>query len=129
MRVETHDDMLLLEAREAFTAARDDVLAEAYRQARKYSKSGKFADSIVATDVTEADGRLTASVGSPLVSARAKERGAYIEAKAGKWLTFMGNEGHLVRVAAVRIPKQPAVVPAGRLFIDFMRARLKAARR
>jgi hypothetical protein len=78
MRIESHAEVLVGEAEQAFTEARDDVLEEARHNAAKYSRTGKFERSLEATDVVEEDGRLVARVGSPLSSAAAKERGAYV---------------------------------------------------
>lgn len=128
MRIESHAELLVEEVAEAFILARNDVLEEARHNAAKYSKTGKFERSLEATDVEADADALTARVGSPLASAAAKERGAYVTPKRKPWLVFMGQEGHLVKVAAVRLPRRPAVVPAGRRFPEFMLERLREIR-
>lgn len=128
MRIESHDEVLLAEAELAFERAKGDVLEEAVRLASRYSRTGKFADSLVVTRTSDVAGRLVARVGSPLISAHAKEVGAYITAKAGPYLTFRVG-GQWVKVPAVRLPRRPAVVPAGRQFPVHMTERLRELRK
>lgn len=127
MRIETHDELLFAESDIAFERAKLDVLEEAERLAERHSRTGKFARSLVATDTAQVDGRLVARIGSPLSSARAKEKGAYIVAKHGPHLVFRVG-GHVVKVGAVRLPPQPTVIPAGRQWRSFVTARLRELR-
>lgn len=127
MNLISYADRLHLAVANAFDAAVDDTLEEAVRNAERYSKSGKFADSLQRTDPVESTDRLEARIGSPLRSARAKERGAYIAAEKAKHLVFDAGQG-VRKATAVRIPAQPAVTPAGRRFREFMTGRLREAR-
>lgn len=120
-RIERH-------VRGAFEAAADDVVTLAQATARKDSRTGRFAGSITRTDAVDVGGgRLEARVGSPLSSARAKERGAYIRAKRGPYLVFNAGDG-VRKVEAVRLAPQPAVTPAGARFPRLMAARLEQGR-
>lgn len=128
MRVESYDEVLLGEVVQAFTDARDDVLAEAQRIASQRSRTGRFEASLEASQVVELEGRLVARVGSSLVSAKAKERGAYIVPKNEPVLTFRVG-GRWRRAQAVRLPAYPVVTPAARRFAEFMAQRLREQRR
>lgn len=130
MRFESHADaMLTASAEAAFDAAVDDVVMLAKLNARRHSRTGKFEGSITRTATERTGGgRLAARVGSPLVSARAKEQGAFIRPQPGRPLTFRTRDG-VRRIAfpdGVRFAAQPAVVPAGQRFPEIMLARLRA---
>lgn len=135
MRIESNAAALLEEVAAAFEAAKDDVVTEARRRAGKHSRTGRFRDSITDTETSVSDGELVARVGSPLVSAKVKETGGFIQSKrsaaegrlAGH-MRFRIRGGPWVALEAFRIPAQPAVAPAGRFFPDFFRARLGEAR-
>jgi hypothetical protein len=107
----------------AFDHAVDDTVDQAQTNADRYSKSGKFADSITRTEPVQRGDRLTARIGSPLVSARAKEKGAFIQAKRGPYLVFNAGDG-VRKVGSVRVPPRPVVGPAVKRFPQFMRDRL-----
>jgi len=113
----------------AFEAAVDDVVTLARANAARHSRTGTFERSITRTDTVEtASGRLEARVGSPLSSAKAKEKGAYIRARRGPYLVFQTNDGWR-KVAAVRLAPQPAVAPAAARFQAILLARIKDAGR
>lgn len=106
-----------------FGLAADDVVRLA--QARAPKRTGRFARSIQRTAVRhEGASRLVCEVGSPLVSARAKEKGALISAKRGRYLVFNAGSG-VRKVTAVRLRPQPSVTPAGRQFTRLLAARLR----
>jgi hypothetical protein len=113
----------------AFDAAVDDTVDEAQLLASRYSRTGKRERSITRTPPVEVgSGRIEARIGSPLVSAKAKEKGAYVQAKRGKYLVFR-VPGGVVKVEAVRLAPQPAVAPAAARFPQFMAQRLAEALR
>jgi hypothetical protein len=128
MRFESHaKERILDRVTGAFDAAVDDTTDNAQLEASKYSRTGKRERSITRTPPVEVGAdRLEARVGSPLVSARAKERGAFVQAKRGKYLVF-AVPGGVVKVESVRLSPQPAVVPAGKRFPQFMARRLTEA--
>lgn len=126
MRVESHPEKLLEGIAVAFADAVQDTLEEARRIASRSSRTGKFAASLEATDVALTSNGYEAAIGSPLASARAKEKGAFIQAKRAPYLVIPQPDGSVRKVKAVRLPPRPAVVPAGRRFPEFMTARLKA---
>lgn len=116
--------------RRAFDAAVDDTVAVAQANAGRYSRTGRFAGSITRTEAREVGDRLEARIGSPLSSARAKEKGAYIAAKRdipkfGRYLAIPAGDGTLRKVEAVRLPPRPAVGPAVRRYPDLMAARAR----
>lgn len=125
MRFESHSrERIVLPAIAAFDQAVDDTLDQAQTNADRHSQTGKFATSLTRTDPREvADGRHEARVGSPLSSAKAKERGAFIQAKRGPYLVFNAGDG-VRKVSAVRLAPRPVVGPAVRRFPEFMRIRL-----
>ena len=127
MKLESHADRLLERIHGAFEAAVDDTLELAHALAGKHSRTGKFAASLERTATVETDGRLEARIGSPLRSARAKEKGAWIAPKNGPYLVFNAGDGVRKVATGVRLAPQPAVVPAGQRFRDIMRARLERA--
>lgn len=114
MRFEDRSAALLRRVDTAFELAADETVEDARRRAPR--KTGKWADSIRRT-ATRRDqgGRLVSTMGSPLVSALAHERGAYIQAKRAPYLVFRAS-GSVRKVNAVRIPARPAIGPAGRTF-------------
>jgi hypothetical protein len=133
--IESNANALLEEVISAFEAAKADVVADAQRRAGKTSRTGKFRDSITATETSIDDGALVARVGSPLVSARVKEVGGFIQGRRsqaggrfGGHMRFRLREGPWVALEAFHIPAQPTVAPAGRFFAEFFRARLGEAR-
>lgn len=108
----------------AFEAAKTDTLVEARGVAAKRSRTGRFAGSLEVTATESTSEGLEARLGSPLVSARAKEKGAFISAKRGPYLVFRTSDGWR-KVKSVRLAPQPVVTPAGRLFPTFMDNRLR----
>lgn len=108
----------------AFEAAVLDTAEEAQRLARQHSRTGKFAASIEASEIVATSEGLEARIGSPLSSAKAKEKGAYITPKRGDYLVFDAGSG-IRRVKSVRLRPAPVVTPAGRRFDLFMTRRLK----
>lgn len=128
MKAEFHSEVLVERSRAAYEDAVDDTLALAQELAGRHSRSGKFADSLERTETVEVDGRLETRIGSPLASARAKEKGAWIAPKNAPYLTIKTADGWRRIKDGVRLAPQPAVVPAGQRFRDIMRARLEGAR-
>lgn len=127
MKLDSHAQERVLDPMDrAFDLAVDDTLADAKREASKHRRTGKFEGSLERTDAAAEGDRLIARIGSPLVSAKAKEKGAYIHAKRGKYLVFK-VAGGVRKVEAVRLAPQPAVTPAGGRFPRFMAARLVEA--
>lgn len=125
MKLESRaEEVILGGVARAFEDAKKDTLVEARGVAAKRSRTGKFADSLELGDTDDQGDRLEARIGSPLVSARAKERGAYITAKRGPYLVFRTGDGWR-KVKAVRLAPQPVVTPAARLFPQFMSQRLR----
>jgi hypothetical protein len=99
-----------------------DVVKDA--QARAPVASGKFKRSI-RSEVIERNERVTASiVGSPLASARVKERGGFMEAKRADRL-YIPLGADVRSPESVRVAAQPTVVPAGDKYPDYMARRLK----
>lgn len=124
MKFESHAQELILDPIErAYERASENTLEDARRVAGRHSRSGKFRDSLQLSEPVEVDGRLERRIGSPLSSAKAKEKGAYIRAKRGKYLVFDAGQG-VRKVEAVRLAPQPAVAPAVTQFPVFMAARL-----
>lgn len=127
MRIQSNARKLLALAEAAADLAVDDTLELARANARKNAATGTFADSITRTPLVAGGGRVTARIGSPLASARAKERGAFVTAKRGPVMRFRAQpSGDWVTMEAFRIPAQPAVAPAGARFPQLMSARLSA---
>jgi hypothetical protein len=124
MRFESHAEQVFEGIDAAFEAAVLDTRDEAERIARQHSRTGKFAGSIEASEVEQVGGRLEARIGSPLVSARAKEKGAFIQAKNKPTLIIKTKDGWR-RPKQVRLVPHPAVTPAGRKFGEFMAERLR----
>lgn len=108
----------------AFELAVADTRDDAREIAAKHDKSGKFSGSIISSPPVATTEGFTAAIGSPLSSARAKEKGAFIQAKRGKYLVFDAGQG-VRKVQAVRLRPQPAVTPAGRRFPEHMTRRLQ----
>lgn len=127
MILESHADQLLESIRTAYDAAVDDTLELARELAGRHSRSGKFAESLERTPTVETAGRLEARIGSPLASAKAKEKGAWIAPKRATYLTIKTVDGWRRIKDGVRLAPQPAVVPAGQRFRDLFRARLERA--
>lgn len=125
MRLVSHaEERLVRPIERAFDAAVDDTLELARAEARKHRRSGRFERSLIRTSVRDMGTRLEARIGSPLRSARAKEKGAFIQAKRGPYLVFPTNDGWR-KVESVRLAPQPVVTPAGRRFRQVMAARLR----
>lgn len=125
MRFESRaDEVVIRPVPRALELAADDVVGLA--QARAPKRTGRFARSIARTDaVQEGPDRVTVGVGSPLSSARIKERGGTIRARRGRYLTFPLPGGGFVKVESVRLPARPTVIPAARQFGRFFAARLR----
>lgn len=129
MRFESHAQERIVDPIEgAFDAAVDDTLEVARANARRYSRSGRFAASLTRTPTVRTGDRLEARIGSPLSSARAKERGAYIAAKRdipkfGRYLAVARPDGTLRKAEAVRLSPRPVVLPAGARWPELLRAR------
>lgn len=128
MKLDSHADRLFDRIREAHDAAVDDTLQLAVEIAGKHSKSGKFAASLQRTatveDTNPYHNVLETRIGSPLASAKAKEKGAWIVPKRAPYLTIKTADGWRRIKDGVRLAPQPAVTPAGRRFGELVRARL-----
>ena len=125
MRFESNADVLLAKPRQAFEAAVDDVVTLARAHAARNSRTGEFERSITRSETVDSGDRLEARVGSPLSSAKAKEKGAFIQAKRGRYLVFNAGDG-VRKKESVRLRPQPAVTPAGQQFrSQLMPARLR----
>jgi hypothetical protein len=128
MQIESHADVLLEEVVTAFWQATDDTLQEAKRRAGQHKRTGKFQDSLEATQPVVDGETLRSRVGSPLSSARVKELGGFMQPRHGSRIRFRLETGAWVTLQAFRVAARPVVVPAGRLFPDFFRARLAQLR-
>lgn len=125
MILTSNADQLLAHIRAAHEAAVDDTLDVARAIAGKHSRTGKFAASLERTGTAEIADRLVTRIGSPLRSARAKEKGAWIAPKNGPYLVFNAGDGVRKVAGGVRLKPQPVVVPAGQRFRDLMLAHLQ----
>lgn len=126
MRFESHaEERIIRPIAAAHDEAIDDTLEVARVRARQYRRTGRFEGSLTRSDAVEVSaGRREARIGSPLVSARVKERGAFIQAKRAEYLVF--DAGHGVRkVKSVRVPATPVVTPAGHRFPALMHDALR----
>lgn len=108
---------------QAFDGAVEDVVKEAQDRARK--RTGTWAASITSQRVPAPAGAFAAVVGSPLSSAKAHEKGAFIQAKNSDYLYIPQSDGTVRKVKSVRLNPQPAVTPAGNHFPELMTQRLK----
>ena len=122
----THDyASMLSKMPTAFDKAVDDTVQAAQEIAGRNSVSGKFRDSITSLMVSGPAGAVTAVIGSPLVSARVKEKGGYSAGNPKLLLRLAGGE---FRTAdAVRIRATPAVTPAAAKFPELMTRRMREA--
>lgn len=130
MNFESHaEERIIAPIAVAHDEAIDDTLELARVRARQYRRTGKFEGSLTRSDVVEVgSGRREGRIGSPLVSARVKERGAFIQAQRAEWLVF--DAGHGVRkVKSVRVPATPVVTPAGQQFPALMHDALRTVYR
>jgi len=123
MRFESHHEVLLDRTGPAFERAVDDTLTAARREVR--SRTGTFARSLRRSDIAQVEDRLETVIGSPLASARVKERGGYIRAKRGPYLVIPQRDGSFRKVEAVRVPPTPVLSVAGPTFPEHMAARLR----
>jgi hypothetical protein len=128
VKLESHvEERVMRPLAEAHDRAVDDTRDAAQRNASRYSRTGRFADSIERTPSVETQpGRMAARVGSPLVSARAKEKGAFIAAKRGDYLVFDAGSG-VRKVRDVRLPARPVVGPAVARWPETFAARAREA--
>jgi hypothetical protein len=125
MRLTTDYAGLFRRTESDFEGAVEDTLGEAKRIADRYRRTGKFAGSLQSTRVSGARNQMNAVIGSPLVSARVKEKGGYIQARKHPTLYIPHPDGGLRTPSAVRIRATPIVTPAGAKFVDYMSARLR----
>lgn len=111
-------------------AAFDEALAEtvADAQQRAPKRTGAFARSITSKKITAPANAEAAVVGSPLSSARVKEKGGYMQARKHDTLFIPQADGSVRRPVAVRVRAQPTVAPAASnpAWSRRMTARLKA---
>lgn len=115
MKLESNASDVLRRVDLAFELAVADTRDLARENAAKHDRTGRFSDSIVSSPPIQTADGFEASIGSPLSSAKAKEKGAFIQAKRGRYLVFDAGQG-VRKVEAVRLRPQPAVTPAGRRF-------------
>lgn len=125
MKLQAYPERLLGRTVVAFDRAVADTLDEARRVASRSSKTGRFERSLTSSAIEARGSAVSATIGSPLSSARVKERGGYIQAKRGPFLVIPHPDGSMRKVKAVRIPKRPVVTVAGPRFVDFMTGRLR----
>ena len=119
-----HDySKLLKRTEERFELAVQDVEDEAKRNADRNARTGKFSGSITHTIGRSGD-MLVARVGSPMVSARVKERGGFMQASASDTL-YLPQAGEVRRPTSVRVRATPVVTPAGKKFPEFMSRRMR----
>jgi hypothetical protein len=123
MKLTTDYAKLFAPIEAAFDEAVADVVTEAQRRAPR--RTGKFADSIRSQRIPTPAGQFAALVGSPLISARVKEKGGYMAAKQHSTLFIPQSDGSVRRPQAVRVGAQPTVKPAGDQYKGFMTARLR----
>lgn len=118
------DEILSRRAMTAFDRAVDDTLDVARVNARRHGRTGRFEASLQRTPAGVVGDRLAARVGSPMRSAKAKERGAYIQAQQTPYLVFDAGSG-IRKVKAVRLPPRPVVGPAVARYPRLMAPRLR----
>jgi hypothetical protein len=128
MKITRNDKPLFDKVDQAFPKAVDDLLTEARANAQRNERTGKFRGSLRTEILAKAGQRRTAIVGSPLVSARAKEKGAFIQPKQGDRL-FIPQDGELRTPTQVRIRATPVVTPAGEKWPELMTRRLQEVAR
>lgn len=124
MRIESHPEVIIDPLLDAFDEACIDALEDARQVAGRNSRTGRFAQSLTISETVHTATGLEASIGSPMRSAKAKEKGAFIQAKRGKYLTFK-IDGQFKKVESVRLAPRPVVAPAGRRFPRYMTFRLR----
>lgn len=125
MRYESHVFRLTDRIPKAAKLAADDVVKDAQSRVRR--RTGKFQRSIKAKVENTATG-VRCEIGSPLASARIKERGGVIKARRGDFLVFNAGQG-VRKVPSVRLTARPYLAPAGKQWPKFMTARLREANR
>ncbi len=123
MKLTTNYTSLTGRMQPAFDLAVQDTVKEAQARAKKVT--GKWSKSITSKKIGNNTNSTTAVVGSPLASAKAHELGAYITPRTAPRLVFSLANGDVRSAEAVRIPPQPAVIPAGGMFKTFMTKRLQ----
>lgn len=126
MKLESRHDVLLDRIEPAFEYAVDDTIAEARREVR--SRTGKFARSLRRGATERIGEHLWTRIGSPLASARVKEKGGYMTAKRARWLAIPQQDGSIRQVKAVRIRATPILSKAGPTFPRHFLASLRAKR-
>lgn len=127
MKFQATPEALLDEIGTAFGLAIGDVLEEAQRIAPE--RTGKYRRSLRLAPVSVEGQRLVSAIGSPLASARPKEKGAYITARKAPWLAIPFGDGTIRKVKSVRLPASPVVGPAGARFPEFLTRRLREQQR
>lgn len=124
MKLESQAEHLLGGIETAFTLAVEDTRDRARDIASRHDRTGRFSGSIQRSDIVGTSDGFEATIGSALSSARAKEKGAFIQARRGRYLVFDAGQG-VRKVENVRLRPQPAVTPAGRAFSEPMTRRLQ----
>ena len=125
MKLTTNYAPLFAKTDKAFGLAVKDTEDAAKENAGRSARTGKFRDSIKHTLGREGEIR-TARVGSPLVSARVKEKGGYMQASSDT-LYLPAGDGSVRRPEAVRVRATPVVTPAAKRFPEFMSRRMREA--
>lgn len=123
MKFRSDHSRILAKPAQAFARATVDTLVEAQRVAPHVT--GKYRASLQLSEATIQGDRMVVRLGSPLAGAKAKEQGAYIQAKRAPWLAIPHGDGTIRKVKAVRIPARPTVTRAGPKFPEFMTRRLR----
>jgi hypothetical protein len=124
VRITRNDAAVLNVCIQAHERAVADTLAEARSVAGRYSRTGKFANSLTSLDVAGPAGMLTTHIGSPLVSARVKEKGGYMAARTHSTL-FIAYGDSVRRPTAVRVRATPVVSVAGPKYPQFATRRAR----
>lgn len=123
MRFTSTRGPLLDHVNDSFERAVEQTLDDARRAVR--SKTGTFARSLRRGDTEHSGDQLRTVIGSPLASARVKERGGFMQAKKAKWLAIPQQDGSIRKVKSVRVPASPVVSVAGPRFLEYMLDQLR----
>jgi hypothetical protein len=122
MKLTSTPEILLRRTEPAYERAVQDTVELAQQLAVKVS--GKWSKSITSKRISTGT-KLVSHIGSPLSSARAHEKGAFIVPKNAPRLVFTLADGQVRSAESVRLTAQPAVLPAGARYPELMTKRLR----
>ncbi len=125
MKLVMDDRALMVKVLGAFHLATSDALGEARRIAPHVT--GRYRDSLRLGAAATVGTRISVNLGSPLKSAKAKEKGAYIEARNADYLAIPMPDGTMRKVKAVRLPARPVVGKVAPKFEAMLTRRLREA--